>query len=207
MDKIKSEILNYRIFLKVSFVWVFGSPFRVAASHCSAKWAQMGRGLAWNKGGVRITLNMILIGRVSNQKMVLWNQVSVPSFLEGLFEELNAAVLSCQLSQCPAMGLQCPLCKQTHFLTAVYTIRLDYGLGQEQELLCSNKKIAGISLMANKEQHDRDRAVLGLPWLRSPVRQSSRTQENKWKMVLLPPPTTGATIESWRDPELALAEL
>lgn len=61
--------------------------------------------------------------------------------------------------------------------------------------------------MANKEQHDRDRAVLGLRWLRSPVQQRNRTQENKWKMVLLPPLTTGATIESWRDPELALAEL
>lgn len=82
MNKIKGEILNYRIFLKVSFVRVFRSPFRAAKSRDSAKWAKIAHGLAWNKWRVRITLNMILIWYASNQRAFQWwwhtRQVSLP---------------------------------------------------------------------------------------------------------------------------------
>lgn len=171
MNKIKGEILNYRIFLKVSFLWVFGSPFWVTAWLCSAKWAQIGCGLAWNKGRVRIALNMILIWCFSNESMVLWHQVSVPSFLEDLFEELIAAMQSWQQSSCVppwVCNVLCPkrLVSLQQFTQSDLIIDWEksrsccFPMRNSPNSVCFIKKIAGISLMAKKGSM----TVTGLCW-------------------------------------------
>lgn len=185
MNKIKGEILNYRIVLKVSFIWVFGSPFRVAASHCSAKWAQIGKcpflsgEFVW-----RAEFHLCRAANCPNVPPWVCN-VLCPSRLVSLWQfTLSDLVMDWEKSRscCFPVG-NCP------------------------NSVCFIKKIAGISLMAKTKQHDSDCAVLGLPWLHSPVWQRNHTQENKWKVVLGHPPSTGTTAESWWDPELALTEL
>lgn len=78
-------------------------------------------------------------------------------------------------------------------------------MGNCPNSVCFIKKIAAISL--KKAAWPWLCAVLGLPWLHTPGWQRNCTHKNKWKMGLLHPLTTGTTIESWWDPELALTEL